>query len=63
MYVNEKMIPVETIPEWGGCKGEWYIWYSVKTFVNATMYSHPEKIKNKKIKIHFMHFICQVLVL
>jgi hypothetical protein len=45
------MISVETTPggvrggdegEW--CKGwiqVWYIWYIVRTFVNATMYYHP----------------------
>jgi hypothetical protein len=49
MYGNRKVIPVETIPGMGGDKGEWwkgwiqvwYIWYIVRTFVNATMYPHP----------------------
>jgi hypothetical protein len=45
------MIPVETIPGMGegGDEREWwrgsiqvgYICYSVRTFVNATMYPHP----------------------
>jgi hypothetical protein len=51
MYLNTKMIAVETVPGilGGGDKGEqwrrwiqgWYIWYIVRTFVNATMYPHP----------------------
>jgi hypothetical protein len=50
-YVNEKMIPIETVSGMGGRedKGEWwsgwiqvwYIWNTVRTFVNATMYPHP----------------------
>jgi hypothetical protein len=45
------MRPVETIPGMGGGedKGEgwkewiqlWYIWYIVRTFVNATVYPYP----------------------
>jgi hypothetical protein len=52
------MIPVETIPGMGRGwdKGEWikvwYIWYIVRTFVNATMYPHlaqlPQKQTNKQ---------------
>jgi hypothetical protein len=48
VYVNAKMIPVETVPGIGGVgvkdssgRGEFeydYIWYIVKTFVNDTMY-------------------------
>jgi hypothetical protein len=46
MYVNGKMRPVETRNGGRNDKGEWwrgwiqvwYIWYSVRTFVNATMY-------------------------
>jgi hypothetical protein len=50
MYVNGKMISVETMPGMGeGDKGEWwrgwiqvpYIWYIVRTFINATMHPHP----------------------
>jgi hypothetical protein len=48
MYVNAKIIPVQSIPgmeEGGGIKGVWIqawsIWYIVRTFVNATMNSHP----------------------
>jgi hypothetical protein len=45
MYVNAKMIPTPRMGE-GGDKEEWwrewtevwYIWYSVRTFINATMY-------------------------
>jgi hypothetical protein len=38
MYINVKMIPVETITEMGeeGDKG-----YMIRTFVNATMYPQP----------------------
>jgi hypothetical protein len=45
-----KLIPVETVPGMGEeDKGEWwrgqiqvwYIWYIVRTFVNATMYPNP----------------------
>jgi hypothetical protein len=45
------MIPTETILRLGGGGGKWeqwmgwvqilYIWYIVRTFVNATMYPHP----------------------
>jgi hypothetical protein len=45
------MIPVETVPvirgkgmkeSSGGRRIQvWYIWYIVRTFVNATMYPHP----------------------
>jgi hypothetical protein len=51
MYVNGKMIPVETVPEIGGGRdeGEWwkgwiqvqYTWYIIRTFVNGTMYPYP----------------------
>jgi hypothetical protein len=49
MYVNAKMIPVETIlgkgarikeRGRGGWIQVWYIWYIVRIFVNATMYPH-----------------------
>jgi hypothetical protein len=45
MYVNGKMIPVETIPGIGGDGGErwrvWIqVWYIVRTFSNAIMYPH-----------------------
>jgi hypothetical protein len=48
-----QIIPAETIPGMGtkGNKGEqgrgliqvWYIWYAVRTFVNATVYPHTAK--------------------
>jgi hypothetical protein len=48
MYVNAKMIPIETIPGMGGQEGKrelwkgwiqvWYIWYTLRAFVNATTY-------------------------
>jgi hypothetical protein len=45
MYVNGKMVTVETISGMGrqGEKGEWgrgwmQLWYNVSTFVNVTMY-------------------------
>jgi hypothetical protein len=51
MYVNRKTVSVETSPGMGGGRGKgewwstwiqvWYIWYIVRTFVNATMYPHP----------------------
>jgi hypothetical protein len=51
MYVNAKMIPVETIPEMRGGKdkGEWWrdefkydIFQNiVRTSVNSTIYSYP----------------------
>jgi hypothetical protein len=51
MYINGKIIPVETIPGKGveGIKENdgrgwiqvWSTWYIVRTFVNATMYPHP----------------------
>jgi hypothetical protein len=48
MYVNAKMIPTETIPGmegkgewWKGWIQEWYIWYIVRTFVNAIVYPQP----------------------
>jgi hypothetical protein len=52
MYVNGKMIPVETTP--GMMGGGWrrmmegwiQLWYIVKTFVNVTMY--PQFNNNKK---------------
>jgi hypothetical protein len=59
MYVNEKIISVETIlgmGEGNGGKGwkRWiqiqYIWYIVRTFANATMYPHPEQYKKGKNK-------------
>jgi hypothetical protein len=49
MYINEKMIPVETYKnqwkgdeeEWGrGWIQVWYVWYITRTFVIATMYPH-----------------------
>jgi hypothetical protein len=52
------MIPVETTPGIGdgGDEGEWlrrwicvgYIWYIVRTCVNATMYPHPSQQQRKK---------------
>jgi hypothetical protein len=51
MYVNTKIIPVETVPRFGGggmkeMEG-WiqvcYIWYIAGTFVNAPMHPHPAK--------------------
>jgi hypothetical protein len=51
MYLNGKIISVEMIPgireekykgKWSkGWIQVWYIWYSVRTFVSATMYPHP----------------------
>jgi hypothetical protein len=49
MHVNAKMIPVETTPWMEGGKEEqrrgwvyvWYSWWIVRTFINATVYSHP----------------------
>jgi hypothetical protein len=57
MCVNAKMILVETIPgmegerdkgeQWRGWNQVWYIWYIIRTFVNATMYPHPaQQYKN-----------------
>jgi hypothetical protein len=58
MYVDAKMRPVETVSgiRGGGMRkssgGEWiqvwYIWYIVRTFINATMYPHTA---HNKIKI------------
>jgi hypothetical protein len=55
------MIPAETIPEIGAREdkehggGEWfqvlYIWYVVRTFVNATMYPHPAQNEKKMLEI------------
>jgi hypothetical protein len=46
LYVNIKMIPVETVPGMGvreikenGGSGEFK--YNIRTFVNSTMYPHP----------------------
>jgi hypothetical protein len=56
MYINAKMIPVETTPGMGkGDKWKWrkgwiqvqYIWDIVRTFVNATMY--PQNNNKKEI--------------
>jgi hypothetical protein len=51
IYVNRKMISVETIPGMGGWRKiveGWfqvqYIWCIVKAFVNATMYPHPTQL-------------------
>jgi hypothetical protein len=54
MYVNGKIVSVETMPgiESGGWKrmvGAWiqvlYIWYIVRTFVNAALFpQHNDKI-------------------
>jgi hypothetical protein len=51
MYINAKMIPVETVPgisgggdereHWKGWIQVWYIWHIVRTFLNAIMYPHP----------------------
>jgi hypothetical protein len=44
MYVNAKIIPVETISRRRGIKGEWggESKYDIfDTFVNAIVYSHP----------------------
>jgi hypothetical protein len=53
MYVNAKMIAVEIILGMGGarvkesCRGGEFkydnILYIIRTFVNATMYPHPEQ--------------------
>jgi hypothetical protein len=59
MYVNGRIIPVETIPEMGvgGSKGEqrrgWIqVWYIIRTFVNAIIYpqhhNKQSKVKNEK---------------
>jgi hypothetical protein len=48
VYVNGNMRPAETIPGWGkrrikekGGKGEFkYDVFDIRTFMNATMYSH-----------------------
>jgi hypothetical protein len=58
-----KMIPVETIPRirvghkkgewWMGWIQVWYIWYTVRTFVHATMYFHPAQ-ELKKVSILFI---------
>jgi hypothetical protein len=55
MYVNWK-IPIEIVPGIGGGDikengggGKWYIWSIVRTFVNATMYSHPAQQYKRKI--------------
>jgi hypothetical protein len=54
------VISVETISGmgWGrrimvrGWIEVWYIWYIVRTFVNATMYPHPTlKLKNTKCNV------------
>jgi hypothetical protein len=60
MYVSGKMTTVETIPEMGvgRDKGElwkewiqvWYIWNTVRIFVNATMYPYQAQWKNKNFK-------------
>jgi hypothetical protein len=50
MYVNRKMISIETIAGMGD-KGQlwkvriqvWYIWFIVRTFVNTIMYPYPEQ--------------------
>jgi hypothetical protein len=49
LYANRKMIPTETVSgmgrRWdkGKLKGRIWnqVWYSVRTFVNATMYPYP----------------------
>jgi hypothetical protein len=49
MYVNGKMIPVETIPgmveegDKGECWGDEFKYdiFDIRTFVNATMFLHP----------------------
>jgi hypothetical protein len=73
VHVSAKVIPAETIPgiEGGGNEGQqqrgwiqvWYIWCIVRTFVNATMYSHPaqqqrEKVskQNKTKKNHILNY-------
>jgi hypothetical protein len=53
MYVNAKMILVESLL-WirGGGRGwtqMWYIWYIVRTVVNATMYPHAHNKEKNKI--------------
>jgi hypothetical protein len=55
MYVNGKMRPVKTIPKMGEGRikendgSMWiqlcYIWYIIRTFINATMYP---QYNNKK---------------
>jgi hypothetical protein len=50
MYVNAKMIPVETVSGMGEGRwkrtvermsSSWYIWYILRTSVNTPMYPHP----------------------
>jgi hypothetical protein len=58
MYVNEKMIPVETIPVMGagGIKendGWIQILYMVRTFANVTIYPQYNS-NNKKLKMKYV---------
>jgi hypothetical protein len=59
MYVNGKVILIETIPgmggggikEKGGGSEFKYDIFDIRTFINATMYSHPAQ-QYKKYKIN-----------
>jgi hypothetical protein len=35
---------------WGGWIQLWYIWYIVRTFINATVYSYPGQQLEKNVK-------------
>jgi hypothetical protein len=55
MYGNQKWDLLKLFQEWGWWRRMveewiqvWYIWYIVRTFVNATMYPHPSHTKKKK---------------
>jgi hypothetical protein len=62
MHVNAKMISVEVIPwireggnkrvHWKEWIQVWCSWYIVRTFISATMYSHPtqQQKKNKLLQ-------------
>jgi hypothetical protein len=41
---------------WEGWIQVWYIWYIVRTFINATMYPHPaQQLKKRKRKTQLQH--------
>jgi hypothetical protein len=56
MHGNIKMFPDETVPGMGGEKGEWWwgwidvwhIWYILRIFVNATLYTQHSRYTKKK---------------